>query len=372
MACRYCDFAAPKTASPAMDLGVARAAVDAYLTLLEDSGRDRGQIHFFGGEPFRAPDVVEFVVEHAGLQSAERGIAMHFEASTNGLFSSARAEWVADRFGTIVLSLDGPPDIQNRQRPALHGRPSFGVVERTARILSEGTVELILRSCVTSATVDRLPELARWIVREFRPSTVCFESLTSSPLSSAAGVLPPDPFRFARQFTAAARILAEHGIETVQSTTDVSECRVAACPVGQDALIVSPDGAIDACYLLEDEWRSHGLDLRLGSVDVAGRCFLIDEGALRRVRHIPTREKSLCANCFCRYHCAGGCHVHHRTDREPGDYDELCVITRLITAAKLLGRLGQPDVADELLADPTATAVLAGQVDDRLLPESVS
>ena len=38
MACRYCDFAAPKSASPAMSLDVARAAIDGYLRLLGERG----------------------------------------------------------------------------------------------------------------------------------------------------------------------------------------------------------------------------------------------------------------------------------------------------------------------------------------------
>lgn len=367
MACGYCDFAAPKSGGRTMDLPMARAAVDGYLTLLDAGGHRHGAIHFFGGEPFHAPDVVEFIVECAAKRADDLGIALDFEASTNGLISTARAEWVADRFSTIILSLDGPASVQDRQRPALNARPTFGVVSRTAKFLSEGPVELIVRSCVTATSVDSLPGWATWIASELRPSTVCFESLTGSAATAAAGLLPPDPYRFARQFARAERILDKHGIETVQSTSDLRECRISACPVGHDALIVSPDGTVDACYLLEKEWRDHGLDLRLGRVDAGARSLEIDDEALDRTRRLAARRKPLCAHCFCKYHCAGGCHVHHDTSRPTAAYDDMCVATRLITADKLLRRLQLPAIADECLADPAAASSLARHPDDCLL-----
>ena len=367
MACEYCDFASRSPSTSRMDRDVACAAVDAFLALLADGGHQRGQIHFFGGEPLRAADVVGFIVEYATLCAENLGINLHFEATTNGLFSSARAHWVADAFDSIVLSLDGPPEIQNRQRPALNYQPSFDVVSRTAVILSEGSTQFAIRSCVTSATVDQLPQWATWISREFHPDIVCFESLTPSKRSAAAGLLPPDPYRFAREFASSARILAACGIDTVQSMSDPSGCRISACPVGRDALIVSPDGAVNACYLPENQWRDRGLDLRLGHVDAATGRVEIDDEALERVRGLPGRDKPLCANCYCQYHCAGGCHVHHDTDGPPASYDDLCIATRLITADRLLRGLHLPEVSAECLRDAVSAATLAQNSDDRLL-----
>lgn len=367
MACGYCDFAAPKSGSPVMGLDLARAAVDGYLTLLDRGGHRRGAIHFFGGEPFHAPDVVEFVVEFAARRAGDLGIGIDFEASTNGLVSSARAEWMADRFSTIVLSLDGPARVHNRQRPGINGKATFGVVSRTAKFLSAGPVDLIVRSCVTAASVELLSEWATWVSEELRPGTVCFESLTGSAVTAVAGILPPDPYVLAQQFTRAARILEKSGIQAVQSTSDVSECRISACPVGQDALIVSPDGAVDACYLLEKEWRDHGLDLRLGRVGAGARSLRIDDAALDRTRQLAARPKPLCSSCFCQYHCAGGCHVHHGTDRAAAAYDDMCLATRLITASQILRRLRLASIADDCLADPVAASALARHADDRLI-----
>jgi uncharacterized protein len=361
MACRYCDFAAPKQSSPVMDVNLAREAVDAYFRLLQEVGNRRAEVHFFGGEPFAAESVVHFVVACAAKRAAELGQGVRFEVTTNGLYSPSRCQWIADHFDTVVLSLDGLAEVQDRHRPALNGRGTFEVVARSARIFSEGPCELVVRACVTQETIADMPEFARWIGQELRASTVCFESLSLSPLAQTAGFAPPDPWEFAVAFDCAGRILDAYGIEAVLSTADLRTNRSSFCPVGKDALIVSPDGAIDACYLLREDWERKGLDMRLGRI-AAGR-LEIDPAALQRVRDLTVRERPLCAGCLCRYQCAGGCHVNHDA---AGKYDDLCVQTRLVTLTKLLRQIGQDELAETWLADRRALEKSVWQASDRL------
>jgi len=334
--------------------------------LLVANGIGQAAIHFFGGEPFYAAEVVDFVVNYAAVQTAAANITLHFEVITNGLYSAARCQWIADHFNTVILSLDGPADIQNRHRPGVNGQNLDDVVVRSGKILSAGAADLILRACVTSDTAHRLPEIARWIGREFQPRAVCFESLTPTQLAESAGLHPPDPRQFARHFHAAARILEPYGIDTILSTADISASRVTFCPVGQDALIVAPDGLINACYLLERDWQQKGLEMRLGRMNAGESRFELEAGALQRVRQLTARPKPLCDNCLCRYHCAGGCHVNHNTALPAGNYGDLCAQTRLVTTAALISQLEHPELVTAWLADEAAAAVSAYQPTDRL------
>ena len=366
MACQYCDFAAPKRASPIMRVELARAAIDSYLALLAAAKEARAEVHFFGGEPFAAAHVVDFAVAYTSRRAAALGIRPRFEVTTNGLFSERRCHWVAEHFGAVVLSLDGPPDIQDSHRPGLMGHPTSAVVNRNARILGQGPAELIVRCCITESTAPRLLETALWIGREFRPTAICLESLVPSSLSTAAGHASPDPWRFARNFIAAARQLETMGIQAVLSTADVTRLQVSFCPVGKDALIVAPDGAVAACYLLPERWQKQGLHMELGYVDETRRSFVLDDGAVERVRALQVEPKSLCANCLCRYHCAGGCHVNHPSNRQPGAYTPTCIQTRLVTVATLLHEVHEDALADAWLASAGAAGQVAWRIDDRL------
>ena len=363
MGCRYCDFAAPKRDSPVMPLATAKRAVDAYLELVCRSGTGAGHIQFFGGEPFYAAEVVRFVVDYAREAARRLDLQLHIEATSNGLYSEATCEWIAHHLDALVLSLDGPPDILDRQRPGLNGHSVAGVLVRNARILSGGPVELAIRACVTADTVHRLPEIAEWFVAEFRPKTVCFESLRSGPQASSEGLAPPDPFEFATEFIAAERVLSAAGIGAVFSTAEIDQIQTSFCPVGRDGLIVSPDGAIDACYLLEKDWLEAGLDLRLGRLTADG--FDLSGDAVERVRGLSVERKVLCRDCFCRFHCAGGCHVHHRTDAPAGSFDRLCIQTRIVTLHRLLVKAGEPELADTWLDARDAVERSVQQENDR-------
>ena len=363
LGCRYCDFAAPKTTSPIMDVALARSAIDAYFDLLCAHGRQEAEVHFFGGEPFYAAEVVHFAVDYAILQAAKLGLTVRFEATTNGLYGALRSQWIADHFDTIVLSFDGPPDIQERQRPALGDGRAFETVAQSASIFSAAPMEFILRACVTNESVARLPEIALWFAENFRPDAVCFETLMPSPLAEAAGLTSPDPYAFAWQFDAAAELLKERGISTVLSTADLSVYRARFCPVGQDALIVSPDGNVDACYLLESDWEQRGLEMRLGRVAEGG--FKFAPGAVDRVRALADERQAQCAHCLCRYHCAGGCLVNHHPSA-PGQFNAMCSQTRLITLIQLLKQLGQTEALRVWQLDPAAQAKALWQPTDRL------
>lgn len=366
MDCAYCDFPAPKRAA-VMSVELARRAVDHYLALLTRAGAAQARLQFFGGEPLHAPGLVRAAVEHARARSAALGLELHAEATSNGLYGPALTEWVAHNLDAVVLSLDGPPDILDRHRPGLGGRSVADALVRTGRRLSAGPAQLFLRACVTAGTVQRLPEIARWFAQEFRPVAVCFETLHAGARATAAGLAPPDPFEFAEQFLAAEGILAEAGIGAVLSTADITgRPRTSFCPVGDDALIVSPGGVVSACYLLEEDWRARGLDLRLGEVDAAG--FALSPAAVQRARDLGVQGKPRCRDCFCRWHCAGGCHARHPAGARPGDYDASCLQTRTISLHRLLRQAGEPELAAAWLADRDAVERAVRQRDDRLVP----
>lgn len=365
LACPYCDFEEGALEAGVMSPELARRAVDAYLALLGRTGRRRGEVHFFGGEPFHQPGLVRFAVDHARLEAERRGIRLHFEATTNGMMAASLARWIAQHFGAVVVSLDGPADIQDRHRPLRAGGGSASVVERTARILSEGPVELILRVCVTQSTVHRLPEIAGWMVREFVPGKVCFESLTPTRGSSALGWAPPDPWAFANAFQEAAAVLDGHGVEAVLSTAPVDGVRQGFCPVGRDALIVSPDGEVDACYLPRRARRTRGTELRLGRL--GGDGFDLDPAGVRQARTLGRQRRDGCRGCFCQDSCCGGCPVQPAPSILPGGrYPRGCVLTRLVSVLVLLRRMGLGDVGVTWLTDPRAAPAAVGQASDRI------
>lgn len=363
MSCVYCNFGGAAARRDVMPPELAAAAVDWAAGQRAKAGEGTFPVQFFGGEPFLAQDLVEIVVHRARHVSSEHGLTPWFDASTNGLFNERQRQFIGDYFDGVVLSLDGPPEFQDRYRPVTKGRPSSAMVERNARALSEMPLELCLRMCVTQESVNEMARIARWMIGSFNPSTIDFETLTPGELARQAGLAPPDPYQFAVQAEHVFQLAEAAGVKAVYAAAETGVPRLSFCPVGRDAVIVSPNGRLSACYLPPEEWRQRGLNLDIGQLR-PDRGVTIFPEALVKVRRLAA-DKPRCERCFCQYTCAGGCHVNPpgSGDRE---YADFCIQTRLITAGRLLRDLGFAAVHRELLGDRSAMERIAQNPGDSL------
>jgi uncharacterized protein len=352
--CAYCGFAAGEAASRGMPPELAVSAVDWMAGHVRNRGRDLLDVHFFGGEPCAAWDVLEIAVHRARAEAARTGLTARFEIATNGVVDEERCVFLGDYFDTVVLSFDGPKPVHDRHRPTRRGTGSFEAVRRSAEILSRSGTELCFRTCVTAQTAGRMESTAVWFGETFGPSVIHFETLQPTDRSRAAGLRPPDPYDFAAQYRSAARSLKNIGIRPGYAADISSSPRNSFCPVGTDAVMIDPDGLAAGCYLLEKDWRSRGLDMRLGRFTADGGARL-DPESVNRLRRMAG-EKPGCDRCFCRWTCAGGCLVNRTGSGQPDDF---CVQTRLISACSLLDEMEEGETADRLMENADAMRNLA-------------
>jgi uncharacterized protein len=347
-ACVYCDFLGPGEATEKMDYGTATAAIDWMINHLVEIGENKLEVHFFGGEPLFAPDIVSVAVHHARMLADRNGLGLHFEVSTNGLVSDLTTRFVTEHFHAVVLSLDGPEDIQNRQRPMPNGQGSFRQTVRFAEKVSTSSAQLCLRACISQENVNRMPEITEWFCESFQPSLINFENLKSTSNADQAGIWEPDPYQFARQFSSSLDIAEKYGIELIHSSLSTGSPQYSSCPVGKDTLIVSPDGVINSCYLLPSRWEDRGMDLSVGKV-VSGN-LKVEIEKIRQLREL-VRTKPRCSSCFCQWTCAGGCHVDVTYPGSDREYDNYCKQTRILGAIRLLREMNQQDVLQDFLKD---------------------
>lgn len=347
--CSYCGFRVSGTRQKVLKAEKAIHFIEWYARLLHEHKREVLNIHFFGGEPFTQPNLCRIAVEAAKNAAKRYGMHTIFEAATNGFMNRKTAEFVRDSIDYIILSIDGPPGIQNRHRPRRNGAGSFDAVSRSARFFSQKSERLCLRCCITSDTVEEMVAIAKWFQR-LRPAVVSFETLQESPESKAAGLQAPDPWRFASNFVRAQELLEQSGIETVYATADIHTRKVSFCPVGRDVAILSPDGTLSGCYLLPGDWEQRGMNLNLGFVDEFG--IHIEPTSVERLRGHNVWNKDRCRNCFCKWHCAGGCHVNHTFPGSGNEFDDLCIQTRIISLYRLLKEIGRKDLFQKLVRRP--------------------
>jgi uncharacterized protein len=363
-ACNYCDFEADLSSGQKMSYELAVRAVDWYADLLTSQKRDRLDIHFFGGEPMMARDVMEVTVQRARLVAVERDMIPYFEISTNGQYSAGDAAWLGKYFNKIILSFDGFREIQNRHRPLIANKSSYENVSETARIISNSNADLCIRCCVSEENILQIEEFTGWLCENFRLSAINFEILTVSAPSVKTGLCPPGPVDFALHFERSREIAKRYGVDVVYAS-DINGCTViSSCPVGKDTAIVSPDGRISNCYLQAAKWQEVGLDLDFGLFSGSGD-VKIEHGNLEAIRKL-VENKTRCKNCFCKWSCAGGCHVGITYPGSTDKYDNFCIQTRLISIFTLLSRLGLQEHINRMTQSPQAIQSVVSQQSDCL------
>lgn len=363
-ACNYCDFGAENASSQIMPLDIAVKAVDWFTEIIKARKRESLDIHFFGGEPTTAMDVVETVVHRARYNAAEKNLIPYFEILTNGQFTEEVVLFLGDYFNSVILSLDGFEEIQNFHRPLKNGKGSFDNAVKNAKLISESNAQLNIRACISRMNVELMDQIASWFCTEFSPSAINFEVLQETPDTSKKGLFAPDPYKFAEGIIKSKRICDSNGVSFIYSTDISNKLRSSSCPVGMDAAIISPNGIISNCYLTPENWINAGLELNFGSIN-NDKNVSLENKSLDEIRNILS-NKPRCKNCFCRWSCAGGCHVRNTYPGCDSTYNDYCIQTRIISACSLLSGLGLDNEVDTFIKDEKAMKELALQSSDLL------
>ena len=132
--CSYCFRGKAIDGSKAIS-GEMLKLILSYIVKFCRSNKIRSiSIQPWGGEPLLAfPQVKEIVSFFDG-----EDISCRVTMMTNGAMITRKiAEYLYANHVDIGVSLDGPPDIQNSQRPSKDGRDSYSLVLRGIRLLEE-------------------------------------------------------------------------------------------------------------------------------------------------------------------------------------------------------------------------------------------
>ena len=363
-ACIYCDFGADKASSEKMSYKLAAEVVDWYADILKSENRSSLEIHFFGGEPMMARDVIEVVVQRARLVASEQNLIPFFEISTNGQYNALDAGFLAQYFNKVVLSLDGFKVVQDKHRPIRNKESSFENAIETARIISNSNADLCIRCCVSQDNLLKMEDFTEWLCQNFRLAAINFEILCSTSQTDLIGLYPPDPIEFSIRFQKSRKIAESYGVEVVYASDISDQPVVSSCPVGKDSAIVSPDGRISNCYLMPEKWQNLGLDLDFGFINCDGE-IIMEARKIDDIRKM-VENKPRCGRCFCQWSCSGGCHVGITYPGSGLEYDNFCKQTRLISTFTLMSGLGMQDKIEELINTPSSIRKILNQVSDHI------
>ena len=116
-----------------------KTAFDAVDWLIDQSGKAK-KIHigFFGGEPFLSFPLMRKIVHYARKRTNKVDKKVDFYATTNGtLLDEEQISFIQDQDISVMISVDGPREIHDAQRPFTGGEGSYdSIVPRIRNLLA--------------------------------------------------------------------------------------------------------------------------------------------------------------------------------------------------------------------------------------------
>jgi len=308
--CTYCfksDNVRPRAAH--MPLEVAMGAVD---WLIEASlGAPQLWVNLLGGEPLIAWSMVKCLVPYAKRRAAQFGKGVQFGTTTNMTLLSPQVIEFARRWGMgWHCSVDGIPEVQNAQRPGLHGLPSAERAERGIPLALGHRALAMARATIT-------PRLAHTMLDNVK----YFYNKGFRSVGIAAADEPDWSGPELDEWDYQLGLIADYAIETYRAGEPLDfagftfitqmlisgEERQFGCGAGRGTVGINERGDIWPCH------RFDGADLdsgsagqwRMGNIFEAGFHHELHRALLDRdARSCKTAE---CASCSAARICAGGC-----------------------------------------------------------------
>lgn len=263
-----------------------------------------------GGEPTLHWSLLRQAVSLTRAAAAREGLAWKGAIVTNGVVSARRAAWLVRTFSSIELSCDGPPDIQDRQRPGIGNRRSSAVVERTARIL-EGARHIAVRSTITPESMMRQAEIVDYVVNVLGLRSLRFEPAYHLRCRAASPFRAGHAAAFVENFLRAQERARASGAELCFAGSRLDEIHGPYCSSLKQALHLTPQGTATQCF------------------------FALPPQAA------ASSAALLCDSCFNQYHCARECPERCRAGPvSPQDAGFRCRVQRLLAEAWLMRAAG--------------------------------
>lgn len=309
LGCSYCYAQQGEFGGAAKNMTEARANQAVDLLVDNAACGARLNLAYLGGEPLVNRSVLQSVTRRAAERAARRGVTLSFSITTNGtLLTDGDADFFEEFGFAVTVSLDGPRETHDAQRPFKSGRGSFDrIMKNLAPLLSrQRRMQVSARVTVTPATLRLRRTLDQFVDAGFH--SVGFSPLLSAPggagemhagdLEVMLGEMIDCGREFERRSLAGERYPFANMVNALREIQRGTH-RPYPCGAGAGYLGVSADGDLAACHRFVGDAEGAMGSLDTG-IDSGRRTIWLSE------RHVHTQEP--CRDCWARYLCGGGCH----------------------------------------------------------------
>ena len=262
---------------------------------------------FFGGEPFLNLPLMRTVAAYCREKERDTGKKIALSVVTNGtLLTEEAVAFAREHQVSVQISIDGPPAVQNKNRPFRDGTGSYEVVVAGMRRLrASGRRHIPARVTAAQGNMEALQTFRH--LTELGFSSVHLEPDLGGGCEDGS-LSAKDVDILIRQEEEVARAFVDliqrgsyanyHGlVRHIRDTRVVHNRRHFYCGAGRGLICASNEGEFYPCH------RFLGIKTYcLGTVDTG-----IDHEKRKPFNTLHVDARPGCRECWARYFCGGGC-----------------------------------------------------------------
>lgn len=251
-----------------------------------------------GGEPTVEFDLMNRIKRYAEEKSKNLRVVLQ----SSGAFSEEVLDWITENIDSVKISCDGPPKIQDIQRPLANGKKSSQIVERNIRALAEAGKKPIIKSVITRNSINMLPEIIEYL-GELGVSAIAMDPFTETPESQRNNMKPLGSAECSAKLLEAHEFAEETEIKLYSSYLHIYKMPL-DCGFCGPQFCLTPEGLVSSCL----ETSASGIgqqEFVYGRI--TGNGFEFDSGKIKEIQHRRVENMAACKACFLKETCRGGC-----------------------------------------------------------------
>lgn len=316
--CVYCYPGEYKYANLHINLDFAKRAIIDFL--IKEKLGPLDKIRYFGiGEPTMQFDLIKEIHDFVNKVVVEKNNKpIKSEIQTNGVFSKKIARWIGDNIDIICISCDGPPDIQDKQRPFTGGGKTSKIIETNVKILNNYDIDIGMRSTITSLsnnikTMERIIDYAKEVGFDYIYFHPMIPRQGPQLIRTNGKPYAIDPLKFAKNYVKVLEYAKKKGIFigshfTINFDEEVEVYCRSCLPSPQ----LTIDGYVSCCdEALYGDPKNGGKrfkDLIIGKYSKKYDKINLFWDRIKTVRcKRNVHNMEICKDCEIATNCAGGC-----------------------------------------------------------------
>ncbi len=317
LGCTYCFSAAEPKKFGVIPWEIAKSAIDlgarnAVLSRIRNGAGQLNVSFFGGGEPTEYWDRFAAIVEYARSSAKKSGVDVGVSTITNGQIEPEHWDWFRANIDDVTVSMDGPRDIHDAQRPTASGGSSFDKSWSFLLAMAERRMQVSgIRVTVTAKTVRRMSEIATFFWDNLPVVyPITFEPVYFSEVGRQNAEMPT-----AAEFVTQFRAMEEIGrvrkacglpcgpLGTATRPLAIREGAYCDSLEGK-GLYITPNGYLSLCSEISTPADPRKDDYFVGGYNSVTKRFHISETGASKIRCGPPWW---CRGCFAQFSCRGGC-----------------------------------------------------------------